>query len=452
LACTPLYTNLSSYDAVGNSTGGMMLCWTLVTGIQTRADVFVQHVSENGIAQWGPTGINICNAISDQLYCKIVKDSLDNIIVIWQDFRLDPVMSQIYGQRIAHDGTIKWQPDGILLADSVVPGSTVAKIVTDTSRGAIISWLDDFSPTQSTTAHLFALRIDSTGSSVWAKKEIATWTDTQMPVDFELVPDFKSGAFISWITPTSAGSAYEIYDLFAQHVLPDGSLQSPMSGQVVSSAPMSQIYQQMTCDSSGVAILTWSDLRNMADFDLYAARLSPFSTLPVTWLNFSGIIQGSAASLTWETTNEINNGGFTIQRSNDGINFDSIGFVPASNPGQDRYAYTFTDQHPVSGSNFYRLQQKDIDGRTSFSRTIWLDFALKSILSVFPNPASSYITIRGSKAGNSISLFSVDGRKYREVISNGSDVKVDVGELPKGIYFVRVTDGTSLRSFVIAVD
>jgi hypothetical protein len=440
LECSPTSTNPSSFEGVADSTGGLMLCWTINTGLQLRNDVYAQHFSESGIAQWAAPGKNLSNFISDQLYPKIIKDSLDSIIVIWQDFRLDPVMSQIYGQRVSGDGNIKWQPGGLLLADSIVEASTVAKIVTDTSRGAIIAWLDDFPPVaSSSTAHLFAVRVDSMGATVWQKKEIATWTDLQIPTDFKWAADFNGGAWLSWGTWTTPGNIYEIFDLYAQHVLADGSLQSSLSGQFVSSAPMSQLYHQMACDSSGVAFFSWSDLRNMTDYDLYATRLPALSTLPVTWLDFSGVIQGTAVQLTWKTSNEINNTGFTIQRSPEGILYDSIGFRPASSVVQDPNVYTFTDMHPLTGVNYYRLQQKDFDGKKLYSKIIRLDFNLNDRVRVSPNPASKYITITGAGVGSSISLYGMDGRKYREVRSSSSAyVTIDIGELPKGIYIVRV--------------
>ena len=452
LECSPTFTHPSSFEGVADSTGGLMLCWTLTTGLQSRSDVFVQHFSESGIAQWGATGKNICNAFSDQLYPKIVKDAFDNIIVIWQDFRLDPVMSQIYGQRVSGDGSVKWLADGIILADSVVEASTVAKVVTDTSGGAIIAWLDDFPPvTSSSTAHLFSVRVDSMGAAVWPKKEIATWTDLQIPTDFKWAADFNGGAWLSWGTWTTIGDIYTIFDLYAQHVFPDGSLQSSLSGELASSGPMSQLYHQMVTDSSGVAFFSWTDVRNMADYDIYANRLPALSTLPVTWLDFSGIIQGSTVQLTWETSNEINNTGFTIQRSPNGIQFDSIGFRPASSVGQVRFIYKFTDPHPLQGANYYRLQQKDIDGKILFSKTIRLDFNLTNLLSVYPNPASKYITIRGVSSGSNISLYGMDGRKYREVRSSGGYVTIDISELPKGIYIARVGGRNTTKSYLITV-
>ena len=155
--------------------------------------------------------------------------------------------------------------------------------------------------------------------------------------------------------------------------------------------------------------------------------------------------------LTWETTREVNNKGFTVQRSHNGISFDNIGFIPASTLVQDHYAYAFTDLHPFSGSNYYRLEQKDIDERTSLSRTIRLNFVLQSTLSVYPNPASRYINVRGTSAGSMISIYSADGRKYKERRSSSNLTEIDISEMPKGIYFLRVTEGNNSQSFLISV-
>jgi hypothetical protein len=453
LPCSPQFTNLSSYDAVPDFTGGMMLCWTITTGLISRNDVFVQHISNDGMLQWGANGKNICNASSDQLFCKIAKDADDNVIVIWQDFRLDPVWSQIYGQRIDSAGNIKWQADGSLLADSVSPTPTVAKIVADTRKGAVVTWLDDFMGGQSTIAHLRAVRVDSTGGFAWMNQEIATWQESQLPADYKLVSDFKGGCFISWTKVVTYGlGAYDVYDLGAQHVFPNGTVEFGINGQAVSSVPMNQYYQQLVSDSNGIAIVAWSDLRNNADYDLYAARLSePSVPLPVTWLNFSGTIQEPGVLLKWETTHETDNKGFTIHRSADGIQFDSIGFVPASLSPGPLSSYTFTDWYPRRGSNYYRLQQKDIDGRTSLSHIIRLDFILKNTLSVYPNPASRYITVRGTSAGSIIGIYSADGRKYRELRSSSSHMEINISEMPKGMYFLRVTEANNSHSFLISV-
>jgi len=296
------------------------------------------------------------------------------------------------------------------------------------------------------------VHVDSTSGFVWMNQEVATWQELQLPADYKLASDYQGGCFISWTKNVTYGlGANDVYDLGAQHVFPDGTLEFGINGKAVSSVPMDQYYQQLVSDSNGVAIIAWSDLRNNADYDLYAARIAAPVSLPVTWLYFSGSMNGSTALLTWETTHEVNNKGFTIQRSHTGTSFDSIGFIAASNLPQDHHAYSFTDPNPFSGSNYYRLQQEDLDGIASLSRTIQVDFDLKNTLSVYPNPASRYITVHGTSAGSIIGIYSVDGRKYRELRSTSSYVEIDISEMARGLYFLRVTETENSHSFLISV-
>ncbi len=443
IAVSPPFTNLASYEAVPDSTGGLMLCFTLTTGVATRNDVFVQHINGQGLAQWGAQGINICAAAKDQLYCKIVKDTGHNIIVVWQDFRFDPVKSQLYGQRIAPTGTRLWAEGGVLLADSVVAASTGFKIASDTKGGVQLAWLDNFILLSSTTAHLFSLQVDSMGNTPNVKKEIATWEDLQMPVDFKHVPDFKGGSLLCWIRPapaTPTGNQFEIFDIYYQHLLANGNAAFSTTGQPVSSAPMSQFYQQIIADSAGNAFAAWSDVRSATNLDLYATKLALQAALPVSWISFSGRAVEHRVFLEWKTADEINNQGFIVQHSADGIVFNDMGFTPATNnAGQS--TYRFTDQHPVPGVNFYRLNQIDKDGRTSYSGIVKVNIAQQTEVLLYPNPAYNQLSLQGNITGAIITIYSQDGRKIKELQNdNSATVTIGVRELVPGHYTLTLTN------------
>ncbi|MEM9931667.1 MAG: hypothetical protein AAF840_17810, partial [Bacteroidota bacterium] len=63
---------------------------------------------------------------------------------------------------------------------------------------------------------------------------------------------------------------------------------------------------------------------------------------------------------------QVNNDYFTVERSQDGRQFTSIGQVPVSTNAR----YNFRDETPLPGLSFYRVQQTDFDGRFSYSRTV----------------------------------------------------------------------------------
>ena len=223
------------------------------------------------------------------------------------------------------------------------------------------------------------------------------------------------------------------------------ALNSQYQASAVSSAPMTQYYQQMVCDSNGVAILAWSDIRNGTNFDLYAGMLSVDDALPVTWLSFSGVVVESSVLLKWETENEINNKGFIIERSADGNHFDSIGFRAATNT-TSKTSYTFRDNQPLQGPGFYRLKQIDIDGRTEYSSIVRVNIQQANTLSIFPNPASNQIFLRGNIANSMICIYGSDGRKIKEIRSGNSEMfKIDISGLLAGNYFVTITNSNEKK-------
>ena len=89
--------------------------------------------------------------------------------------------------------------------------------------------------------------------------------------------------------------------------------------------------------------------------------------LPVTWLSFHANKNDQAVQLEWQTAMEINNEGFEVQRSLNGIDFEKIGWVEGNGTTLMTSAYTFRDASPQKGLNYYRLKQVDFDGEHDLS-------------------------------------------------------------------------------------
>jgi ELWxxDGT repeat protein len=90
-------------------------------------------------------------------------------------------------------------------------------------------------------------------------------------------------------------------------------------------------------------------------------RLDVTPVLPITGLQFNVTKQTGKALLEWKTYSEFSNKGFQVQRSSNAIQFDSIGFIAAKGSNGNGANYNFTDLNPLTGKNYYRLQQTDID-------------------------------------------------------------------------------------------
>ena len=167
---------------------------------------------------------------------------------------------------------------------------------------------------------------------------------------------------------------------------------------------------------------------------------APLTPVPVKLLDFTATAQGLIAKLSWTTTAANDSKQFWIERSGDGINFSTIGFLPAKANGTVAATYTFYDLVPLP-VNYYRLREVGSAKQSDYSKTIRLDFVKPVIVSVAPNPAFSFVnvSIQPSAETVRIQLIDLTGRIVTEnVLAPGvSTVRIDVSKLPKGIYVVK---------------
>lgn len=113
----------------------------------------------------------------------------------------------------------------------------------------------------------------------------------------------------------------------------------------------------------------------------------PLSPLPVELLSFTASAEDGSALLAWETASELNNDGFNVQRSFDASNWETIGWVAGNGTTNRQMSYTFNDHKPRNGNNYYRLEQRDLDGKTELTEIRHLVFGSgPEEVAVFPNP------------------------------------------------------------------
>ncbi|MBK8563113.1 MAG: hypothetical protein IPN76_07120 [Saprospiraceae bacterium] len=122
--------------------------------------------------------------------------------------------------------------------------------------------------------------------------------------------------------------------------------------------------------------------------------ISTTSPLPVELTGFTGKIhQDNAASLAWQTASELNNSHFCIERSSDGLNFREIGNVNGAGTSFEFQDYSFTDENPLPGKNYYRLRQVDFDGNFEFSKIIMVEIDARPTTKLYPSLAADAINL-----------------------------------------------------------
>ncbi len=163
------------------------------------------------------------------------------------------------------------------------------------------------------------------------------------------------------------------------------------------------------------------------------------SVLPVTLINFTAKPAGNIVQVNWQTVNETNSKYFEVLRSSDGIAFSAVGTVSAFGNSTLQHQYSFNDNSPLKGTNYYRLRQIDNDGRYADSKTISISFNGSSLFVLYPNPAVDVVHLNFStSASSTITVYDMNGKALlQKIISDGSSSQnLNVSSFAAGIYTI----------------
>lgn len=113
-----------------------------------------------------------------------------------------------------------------------------------------------------------------------------------------------------------------------------------------------------------------TEFKNQSNPTLFAtagATESIIQQIAMSLLTFDAEVQGNTVALKWITVNEIENESFTIERSIDGVNFESIGTKPGAGNSNEVLSYQFRDAKAQVGTNYYRVKLTNASGETEYS-------------------------------------------------------------------------------------
>jgi len=184
------------------------------------------------------------------------------------------------------------------------------------------------------------------------------------------------------------------------------------------------------------------------------AHLVPSNVvIPVELVSFIADVNGNQVCLQWETSSELNNLGFEIERKSEISDWRTIGFKEGKGTTKiQRYTY-IDDLFGISSDNFsYRLKQLDFDGTFSYSEEIEviIELLIDYILNQnYPNPFNPKTNIKFylPEAGHtSLIVFDNLGCQVSELLNEqkpaGSyEIEFDAKHLPSGVYFYSLQAG-----------
>ena len=176
-------------------------------------------------------------------------------------------------------------------------------------------------------------------------------------------------------------------------------------------------------------------------------------------LNFEAKPQSGNVDLDWATSENADFESFTLQRSFNGLDFESIGEVEAKTQSQNGNSYTWTDKTPRLGINWYRIQTTSQNGLNGLTEVREVEFDAQNIFAatLSPNPLGQ---------GNRLTLaltqdITLDWVIYslgdgREMLNgkhqSGFQIELPTQKLAAGAYGIRLSSGNQIQLMRFVVE
>jgi fibronectin type 3 domain-containing protein len=261
---------------ISDDAGGAIITWRDDRTTSLDYDIYAQRIDADGAIHTGWTldGVAICTAVNPQITPQLASDGSGGTIITWRD-RRNGIDNDIYAQRIDADGTIHstWTADGVPVC-TATDNQAVPQIISDGAGGAIITWEDRRSGPSGTRFDIYAQRIDSSGTinTGWTQDGVPICTAGQIQNSAQIISDGYGGAIITWEDQRDGNS-----DVYAQRIEPNGIVLWTQDGVAISTETDNQSLPQIKSDGAGGAIVTWYDLRS-GEYDIYAQKIDANGT------------------------------------------------------------------------------------------------------------------------------------------------------------------------------
>ncbi len=457
---------------VSDGSGGAIIAWPdYRNGIDF--DIYAQRVDGNGVMQWASDGIGVCTGQGDQNFPVIISDGNNGAILTWIDDRsLNTMNPDIYAQGINADGSLKWsQTIGI---STNTDGVTNPAIATDGSGGAIITWSEDMSLHNDTSAaDIYVQHLANNGTTLWTTDGVSICAAKRLQVNPVITSDGNGGAFIAWVDERNVNNTFPYNsDIFAQHVNSSGVAQWQPDGIGISTTTEQQFGVKIISDQAGGAILAflnWSGFVN---------------TLITQRINISGSFlwggypigsggkgafdlvsdNNDGALLTWEDSRSGAVDNYAQHLDASGAEVWLLGGVLVSNAfGSQANPRLVND---ISGGiiivwddsrntnlDIYAQHVKADGTLGGSSVSVGELSAITRLVSVYPNPVDQELYVDVSYINSyspvEVSIIDVSGKTLESIIGNGI-VRLNMGKYKSSVYLIQTRVGEQVvRNLII---
>ncbi len=235
--------------------------------------------------------------------------------------------------------------------------------------------------------------------------------------------------------------------------------ESELDGQVESDLALYSYYNNTWHFVGGIVDtinnkITATGVNHFSEWSAGPIGTNNANSLPISLTSFDGEFSNGSVNLVWKTATEINNDYFTIERSEDGINYEQIGTESGAGNSNTTIKYNMTDDSPFEGQTYYRLKQTDYDGKFEVFPAIAVNNNTASenltIDNFGPNPFDNEVNIELSSdimGPVLINIYNMQGSviktiEYQCQIGHNTILINDLGNLTTGTYLLKIYNDT----------
>ncbi len=184
--------------------------------------------------------------------------------------------------------------------------------------------------------------------------------------------------------------------------------------------------------------------------------------VPVELTSITASVKESNVTLLWETSTEVNNKGFDIERKSFNGEFETIGFVKGNGTTTNITSYSFTDKDVANGNYNYRLHQIDYDGTSKYynvPEVIIVNVSQFTLAQNYPNPFNPATKIKYSIPEDGIvklKVFNILGQQVYTLVNQQMkagtyEVDFNASGFASGVYFYKLETGklVSIKKLIV---
>ncbi len=174
-------------------------------------------------------------------------------------------------------------------------------------------------------------------------------------------------------------------------------------------------------------------------------------TLPVELKSFDAKCENGLVNISWSTATETNNDYFSLQKSNNGVNWYELAIIDGAGNSTEMEYYNYADNQVENKISYYRLKQVDYDGNFQYSNIISNScFNLdRAEIILYPNPCNEILNITIENWTSESIKFEITNTVgqiiYSGKIENTADynlTQINTDIFNTGLFFIRFSDKT----------